>query len=70
MASKRRIRRNMCQGKVRHASEGAAWAAVRKTACAGPTLHPYLCPHCRRYHVGHRRLDRVVKTRRGTSGRE
>jgi hypothetical protein len=53
MSSKRRLRRKACQGKIRHATEGVAWCAVRKLGAPG--MHAYRCPHCGAWHVGHRR---------------
>ena len=57
MSSKRRIRRNQCGRKVRHADEAAARRAIWKLAQAyGGGLgfmQVYRCPHCSGWHIGH-----------------
>ena len=57
MSSKRRIRRNQCGRKVRHADEAAARRAIWKLAQAyGGGLgymNAYRCPHCSGWHIGH-----------------
>lgn len=57
MASKRRLRRNQCGSKVRHASEHAAHLAIRtmrrQAGGAIGYLNAYMCPHCGGWHVGH-----------------
>ena len=65
MASKRAVRRRACTGKIHHASEGAAWAAARKT----PGTRPYRCSFCGDFHVGHRpgAMRRAVAERRGVA---
>jgi hypothetical protein len=52
MASKRRIRRNMCDGKKRHRSEQGAIIAIKKTASRHP-MRPYRCRFCGCWHIGH-----------------
>jgi len=55
MASKRRIRRKSCTGKVRHPDELAArrhiGALVFRKGERG--LRAYRCPFCNGWHVGH-----------------
>ena len=57
MASKRRIRRNKCEGKVRYPSMdeaiGAACALRRIEKKTGWQAQAYRCSFCRGYHVGH-----------------
>lgn len=53
MASLRRIRRQSCEGKVKHKSSGAAWIASKKTGDGNET-RPYKCKFCGSWHVGHR----------------
>lgn len=52
MASKRRIRRNMCDGKVKHRSEAGAKIAIRKTGSRHP-MRAYKCRFCNCWHIGH-----------------
>jgi hypothetical protein len=63
VASKRRIRRKACDGKVRHKDAAGAKIAMRKTAhgaAAARTsgLNAYQCPHCQGWHIGHTRGSR------------
>lgn len=62
MASKRALRRRSCEGKVRHASAGAAHIAALKT----PGTHAYRCNFCGSYHVGHApaRIRQAIAARR------
>lgn len=58
MASKRRIRRNMCLGKKRHASkENALIARWRMILMHGKEnivgVYPYKCQFCGMWHLGH-----------------
>jgi len=61
LASKRRIRRNACRGKVRHQTrEGAFIAAAlmnkkhrRDLAIGVHGVKPYRCPFCGLFHIGH-----------------
>ncbi len=52
MASKRRLRRKSCDGKVGHETFGAAFVAAKRTHGSG--LVPYRCRFCGKFHVGHR----------------
>jgi hypothetical protein len=63
MASKRRLRRQSCKGKVIYLSyELAARAAVLARERTGDDIQPYPCGFCRSaksarakvYHIGHR----------------
>lgn len=51
MASKRRLRRKACTGKVRHASQDDANLAKYKSGFKG--VIPYRCKHCNGFHLGH-----------------
>jgi hypothetical protein len=59
VASRRRLRRNQCSGKIRYQTEEAGQAAVRSIIRAGKVmghkgfLKPYLCKWCHGWHVGH-----------------
>lgn len=52
MSSKRRLRRNSCKGKVRHASQKDALVQVGIIARHGGRVVPYKCPFCGGWHVG------------------
>jgi len=57
MASKRRIKRKSCTGKVRHLSSDAARKALRVTVRHDQVHQPmnvYRCQFCGGYHIGHR----------------
>jgi hypothetical protein len=49
-----------CGRKQRHKSLGKAEAALRALARIQDVtnMHPYLCIHCRQWHIGHRRGSR------------
>lgn len=56
MASKRRLRRRQCEGKVKHATAENAAIAIRKVHRAKGhqgQMHAYRCPFCGQFHVGH-----------------
>jgi hypothetical protein len=57
VASKRRLRRKQCEGKVRYASQEAALTVIRRLRSKGGKddghLSPYKCPHCGGIHFGH-----------------
>lgn len=53
MASKRRLRRNACTGKVRHANIAGAYAHARELKKRGEIVRPYYCKFCGGCHVGH-----------------
>ncbi|WOK01479.1 hypothetical protein [Pseudomonas phage UF_RH7] len=58
MASKRRLRRRTCEGKIKHeTAEKAARAIISLVRSRGHQgqLHVYQCPFCMKFHVGHRR---------------
>ena len=66
MASKRRIRRASCTGKVRfdsaQAAQQAAYAACRRT---GGWIVAYGCKFCGGHHIGHppARVRQAIKAR-------
>lgn len=53
-------------GKIRHRTRAAAGKQLSRLVAAGgrdaDRLHPYLCPHCRDWHVGHGDGDDVATT--------
>lgn len=56
MASKRRLRRKACTGKIRHADALAAFAHIRalfRSKGYQGHLNAYRCGFCGGYHVGH-----------------
>lgn len=64
MASKRRIRRASCVGKMQHKTPDAAAAHARAQGRkSGDRLHHYKCKRCPFWHVGHP-MTRVKRTRR------
>lgn len=52
MRHRRPHRRASCEGKRRYDVEGA-WAATRRLSKGGALVHPYRCPWCASWHVGH-----------------
>jgi len=68
MASKRRLRRKACEGKVRHLDLASAWEAARVAAQrSGDIIHAYRCQHCGGFHIGHAggELARTIQAKRG-----
>lgn len=56
MASKRRIRRQMC-GKIRHLTQTYAVLHARKFGRKqGVKYRTYKCPFCNGWHIGHNRV--------------
>lgn len=56
MASRRRMRKNSCEGKARHLTEDAARIALRMSKRTGRykgAMHTYKCTNCGSYHIGH-----------------
>ena len=56
MSSKRRIRRNACDGKVRYETAEEAWRRITDMKWErtwNPRLVAYHCQFCGGYHVGH-----------------
>lgn len=55
MASKRRLRRKGCTGKIRHPAESeAAIHAKSLSKAEGEKMAWYKCKFCKGWHVGHR----------------
>lgn len=52
MASKRRLRRQSCDGKMKYESLERATKAIRKQKTHS-TLRAYKCHWCNQYHIGH-----------------
>lgn len=63
MASKRRVRRKQCSGKMRYISSKAARdvmiQVIRAGRDRGGNLHVYRCTFCGGYHFGHAPLKRL-----------
>lgn len=61
MSSKRRIRRNACTGKVRHATAADGAKAIydlnRGQGYRG-RMNCYRCQFCKGYHIGHAKASR------------
>jgi hypothetical protein len=54
LASKRRIRRKACEGKIHYTSlEAAKEACIRMNNSKKESCHPYKCQFGPHYHVGH-----------------
>lgn len=60
-----RNREKQCEGKKRHDSHAAAgrflhWLRKRKKVEEAKLMHPYKCPHCGYWHLGHKPTDPVA----------
>lgn len=57
MVSKRRLKRKACERKIKHKSEGAAFAAIRsmwlRYGIGARGMQPFRCSHCGQWHIGH-----------------
>lgn len=53
MSSKRRLRRQACEGKVRYPSVSSAQASAYKQRRLGRYLMPYCCSFCGQWHLDH-----------------
>lgn len=61
MASKRRIRRNACGGKIQYQTVAEATAAKHRIIERhGDPMQSYRCKFCRQWHLGHRASGRPV----------
>jgi hypothetical protein len=69
MSSKRRLRRKKCTRKIKHDSEDAALAIIKKMRKTGTTkrLRAYKCNFCGGWHVGqpNARIRQSIRARRG-----
>lgn len=72
MASKRRLRRKSCEGKIHHKSEEDARVAIRESMRAGfsGVLRFYRCPCGRGYPIGHLQHWRERRAQRMYNKRE
>lgn len=61
MASKRRLRRKGCEGKIRHETYGEA--AHHRRRLRKPDIDIYHCRFCGGWHVGHPGSRRLRKRR-------
>lgn len=66
MASKRRVRRNMCGGKVQFVSQATAAIASKQMRSRGERMAYYRCKWCGFYHIGHpdKRARQSLRARR------
>jgi len=56
LASKRRIRKKACDGKVKYKTvKDAQSARINMKRFKGENLTVYKCKFCRNYHVGHKK---------------
>jgi hypothetical protein len=66
MASKRKERRDSCQGKRRYETRQEALDATRHIRCsAARPMRVYPCRWCRGYHVGHMPTKYIRAMERG-----
>lgn len=65
MASKRRLRRRSCEGKVRHCEEQQAAAAAKRLrkVTGNYRIGWYRCRFCKGWHIGRRGRKRWLKIR-------
>jgi len=69
MSSKRRIRRNSCDGKTRWLTAKEAHAkAYTARNIRGQKVNAYFCIFCSGYHVGHSSRNTGKKIRRALRG--
>lgn len=69
MASKRRLRRKACEGKVRYKSSKSAHnEAMRRSRMTGHRLNSYRCEFCGGHHIGH--MPYKIKQRIAASRRK
>jgi ribosomal protein L32 len=64
MASRRRMRRNSCEGKARHKTEADAQLALRLSKRTGRfrgAMRVYSCSNCGHFHTGHVGRRTVLK---------
>lgn len=59
LAKKNARLKRKCADKVRHKSKGDAQIAVLKAFRKGDCQHPYKCPFCGTWHIGHNRAQRI-----------
>lgn len=67
LASKRRVRRKACEGKVGHETQDYALIALQRSYDNGIPMNVYKCQFCPKWHVGHlsNRLKRARAWARG-----
>ena len=53
MASKRRVRRQSCEGKLRYPTQDEARMASNRANSRTSWIMPYKCNFCGGYHIGH-----------------
>jgi len=67
LASKRRLRRNACIGKVAYPSPAAAMGHVSRLREKDRNIHCFKCGFCGHFHIGHYNLNQYLwgKPRKG-----
>lgn len=68
MSSKRNLRRQSCEGKIRFTfKQDAIAAACSYRHAYGGDVQPYKCSFGNHYHIGHTpsRIKRIIRQRRG-----
>ena len=70
MASKRRIRRRACTGKVQHTKDSAFNAALSLRKRTSERVDAYPCEFGDHWHVGHRpkKVQQSISARRKAAG--
>lgn len=53
MSSKRRLRRQACEGKRAYYEREAAQLEANRLWKGGERVRPYQCKFCKRWHIGH-----------------
>lgn len=70
MASKRRIRRKSCVGKIQYPNSAEAQAAaVKRSGISHSRILPYKCEFGGHWHIGHTpaKIRRAVRARMGNA---
>lgn len=60
MAKKNARLKRKCANKVKHKSKEAAQIAVKLAFRKGNCMHPYKCPFCGTWHIGHNAAQRMA----------
>jgi len=60
MTKSQKKRKADCQRKIRHESQGAAWAAARNMNNKGSYVEAYYCQYCKGWHVGRMKHEAKV----------
>ena len=65
MASRRRLRKQSCTGKVPHATQAAAQYHAAKVRAKGDLVRAYKCRFGDHWHIGHWRRGGIAYVDRG-----